>query len=112
MLDERPPVLAPSLRLDLPIDRVAGGHPGADVAGQAALACDPHGAPERHPAHQPRVGEVLAPATGLPDALVWLVPVLREPLDDPSEIEPGVVVDRCAVLVVEVDGVDQRAVDV
>ena len=84
MLDERSPALVPSSSDDLPVDLVAGSHPADDVAGQAALTCDPYSALERYPAHQPRVGEVLAPAAGLPDALVGLIPVLGQPLDDPS----------------------------
>ena len=55
---------------------------------------------------------MLAPAALLPDALVGLVPVLADPVDDAGEVDPRVVVDRRAVAVVEVDGVDQLAVDV
>ena len=52
------------------------------------------------------------PAARLPDALVGLIPVVAQPLDDLVHLHPGVVGDRLAVLVVEVDGVDQLAVDV
>jgi hypothetical protein len=55
---------------------------------------------------------VLTPAASLPDALVGLVPVLAHPLDDRAEVLPRVVRERRAVLVVEVDGVDQLAIDV
>ena len=55
---------------------------------------------------------MLASAARLPDALVGLVPVVRDPVDDAGELLPGVVVDRLAVLVEEVDGVHQLAVDV
>src|SRR5262249_24781473 len=64
------------------------------------------------PGHQPRVDEVLLAAPGLPDAFVAAVPVLADPLDEARELAPGLVVYRLAVLVVEVDGVHQLAVDV
>jgi hypothetical protein len=55
---------------------------------------------------------VLAPAARLPDPLVRPVPVVAHPLDDPDDVLPGLVGDGRPVLVVEVDGVDQLAVDV
>ena len=55
---------------------------------------------------------MLPAAAGLPDPLVRLIPVLAHPLDDPRQIRPGCVRDRRRVLVEEVDGVDQLAVDV
>jgi hypothetical protein len=67
---------------------------------------------DRYPAHQPRVGEALAPAPRLPDALVGLLPVLAHPFDDASEVFPSVVVDRPTILIVEVDRVDELPVDV
>ena len=112
VLDERAALGVPAALHDLAVDRVAGAAPAWAVGGESALVGDPEGAFDRDPAHQPGVGEVLAAAAGLPDALVGLVPVLADPVDDPGEVLPGVVVDRGAVLVVEVDGVDQLAVDV
>jgi hypothetical protein len=58
------------------------------------------------------VSEALAAAPRLPDALVGLVPVFAHPFDDASEVIPGVVVDRCTILIVEVDRVDELAIDV
>ena len=55
---------------------------------------------------------MLAPAADLPDALVGLIPVLADPVDDPRQVHPGLVRDGRGVLVVEVDRVDQLAVDV
>ena len=67
---------------------------------------------DRDPAHQPRVRVVPAAAARLPDALVRLVPVLDQPLEVAGELDPAVVVDGQPVLVAEVDGVHQLAVDV
>ena len=52
------------------------------------------------------------PAAHLPDPLVGLVPVLAEPVGQRRELHPAVVRDRPAVLVEQVDGVHQLAVDV
>src|SRR3989454_3520136 len=67
---------------------------------------------DRHPAHHPRVEELLPSAAHLPDALVRLAPVGADPVDQPDDVRPGVVPDGRAVLVVQVDGVHQLAVDV
>ena len=53
-----------------------------------------------------------APAAHLPDALVGLRPVVAHPVGEAAQVLPEVVADRGAVLVVEVDGVHQLAVDV
>ena len=55
---------------------------------------------------------MLAAAARLPDPLVGLVPVLADPVHDPYDRDPGVVVERRSVLVVEVERVDELAVDV
>ena len=55
---------------------------------------------------------MLLAAARLPDALVGLVPVLADPVDDAADGLPAVVGDRPSVLVVEVDRVDHLAVDV
>src|SRR5215207_4223905 len=67
---------------------------------------------DRDPAHEPGEREVLAPSAYLPDPLVGLVPVLPDPVHHAREVVPGLVVDGRAVLVVEIDGVDQLAIDV
>ena len=48
----------------------------------------------------------------LPHAGVGPVPVVHHPLEDAGEVVPGVVADAVAVLVEQVDRVDQLAVDV
>ncbi len=112
MLHERAARLAVALLPDLVVDPVALGQPAHDVARQPARAVHPDRPLDRHPAHQARVREVLLAAARLPDALVDLVPVLAQPVDDPPHVRPGLVEDRPAVLVEQVDRVDQLAVDV
>ena len=56
---------------------------------------------------------MLLAAAGLPDALVGLVPVLAQPVEHAPQVCPSVSVQiGCTVLVVQVDRVDQLAVDV
>ena len=102
----------PAALHDLVVDAVPDRHPAGDVGGQAALAGDPDRALDRDPAHQPGVRVVPAAAARLPDPLVGLVPVVDQPLEVAGELHPAVVVDGQPVLVAEVDGVHQLAVDV
>ena len=51
-------------------------------------------------------------AAHLPHARVVAVPVLHHPFDDLGDVAPGVVADPGAVLVEQVDRVDELAVDV
>ena len=44
---------------------------------------------KRDPALEPAVGEVLTAAAGFPDALIWLVPVVAEPVDDARQGHPA-----------------------
>jgi hypothetical protein len=91
VLHERSPPLAPAALHDLVVDLVAVPHPADEIGRQPPLAGHAHGALDRHPRHQPRVREVLAAAARLPDALVRLVPVLADPLDDPAQVLPRLV---------------------
>ena len=77
---------------------VRGGHPDTAVEGD--------------PAHEPAVGEVLAPSAGLPDALLRLVPVLGQPVQQLADRRPAAVPDRQPALVGEEDAVQRLAVDV
>ena len=67
------------------VDRVARVAPAVEVGGQAALPGHADRALDRDPAHQPRVDEVLAAAAHLPDALVGPVPVVADPVDEPTQ---------------------------
>ena len=104
--------LRPAVRHDPLVGGVAGIAPGARVGRQSALGLDADRAVERDPGHDPRVGEVAPAAAHLPDALVGLIPVLGEPVEDRAQLDPERVRERHAPALGEVDGVDDLAVDV
>jgi len=54
----------------------------------------------------------MPPAPYLPDALVRFPPVPTDPVDETDDVDLQVVRDGCAVLVIELNRVDQLAVDV
>ena len=113
VLHERLALLAPALLHQPAVDLVPHGHPAHEVAGEGAVACDPDRAVERDPAHQPGVGEALAAAAGLPDALVGRLPVLADPVDHVGDADPLLVVhEPAAGALHHVGGVEQLAVDV
>ena len=58
------------------------------------LLGDPDRPVQRDPALEPAVGEVLAAATRLPDALVGLIPVVAEPIGDLRQGLPALMGDR------------------
>src|SRR4029453_6293070 len=64
------------------------------------------------PTHPPGVKELLLPPPPLPDALVLLPPVVARPIDQADDVDPVVVPDWGAVLVVQVPRIHQLAVDV
>ncbi len=72
----------------------------------------PQRAVERDPGHHPSVGEVLAPAPGLPESLTGLVPVVHQPVEQGAQRVPALDVQVDAVLVGEGDAVECLAVDV
>jgi len=53
-----------------------------------------------------------APTAGSPDAVVLSLPVVADPVDQAPQRNPQVVGDQRAVLVVQVDRVQELAVDV
>ena len=55
---------------------------------------------------------MLRAAAHLPDALVLALPVVADPVDHAADPQPRVVADRLAVLVEQIDRVQQLAVDV
>ena len=60
----------------------------------------------------PREEELLTAAPHLPNALVFLPPVVAHPVDQPDNVHPFVVPDRRAVLVIQVHRVHELAEDV
>ena len=117
VLHEGLSLLAPALGHDPREDRVTLGCPATEIRGERAVGRDADGAVERDPAHEPRVGEVLSTAADFPDALVGLMPVVAEPVEVAGDLLPVVVGHELPVagqceLLVEVDRVDELAVDV
>jgi hypothetical protein len=74
VLDECLPARVPAAVVNLAVDLIAGAFEAGSVAGQAAWCGHPQRALYGDPRLQPRVGELLAPAAGLPDPLVGLIP--------------------------------------
>ncbi len=102
VLHERLTSCRPAPLHDPPVDVVAGALPPGPVGGQAATVGHADGALDGHPAHQPRVQEFLAPAAGPPDALIGLVPVVADPVDETAEALPRITGDGLRPLVVQV----------
>lgn len=99
---------------DLVVELVADLDPfEAFRAGEAgALLAEAHAAVQRHPEHDLGVEEILDLAAGLPDGHVLFVAHLDHVVDHAPDRQPLVVGDWVAVLVVQVDAVQQLAVDV
>src|SRR5215216_5831417 len=55
---------------------------------------------------------MLSTAANLPDPLVLALPVIADPVDQSPQASPQLIPDGVSILVVEVDGVHQLAVDV
>jgi hypothetical protein len=67
---------------------------------------------ESDPTHQPAVREILPAPSGLPNALLGLVPVVGEPANDVADAPPALLSRLKSMLVSEVETVDRLAVDV
>src|SRR5207344_2490528 len=67
---------------------------------------------EGDPAHQSAVREILPTPSRLPDAFLWLVPVVNKPVQDVAKLTPSPVAGFKSVLGAEVDAVDRLTVDV
>ena len=106
------PVLDP-VGKDVGLDLVGGLAPtiAALVPFPVAL-CQPRAAVQGDPAHQLGRHVVLGLAAGLPDPLVGLVPDLRRAVDLIGDDRPDRGRDLPVGLRVDVEGVDERAVDV
>ena len=97
------------------MDGVTRLHPARQVRGPAPVHRHPDGAVECHPGHEPAKDERAATTPCLPDALVGLVPVLAQPVEDADHVVPGIVADTRrpeGAGVRDIDGVERLAVDV
>src|SRR5260370_37651487 len=89
MLRERAGLRIPPLLHDLVVDTVAFGGPPCHVGRASPQRGHPDRAVERYPGLEPAVGKVPPAAAALPDALVGLVPVLAQPVDDAGGLQPA-----------------------
>jgi len=112
MLDERPTPRVPEPGEHVVEDPVPRLVPLRERSRKRALGRQADRPVEGHPAHHSREDELLPASAHLPDALVRPVPVRGEPVHQPHEVRPGVVPHGRAILVVQVHGVHQLAVDV
>src|SRR5262249_26497135 len=98
--------------------RPADGRPGRlDRSTRRCISTDPGPTPAGGPrpaSPGPTLPAAPAPPgdAPLPDPLVLRPPVVAPPVHQPPQPHPAVVADRLDVLVVEVDGVHQLAIDV
>src|SRR5215208_5968313 len=102
----------PALLHDLLVDLVTDLQPLVAVGGKRALVGEPQTPVDGDPAHESGVHEVPAAAPGLPDPFVLDLPVVADPVDQGPKVGPQFVGDGGAVLVIEVDGIHQLAVDI
>src|SRR3954463_2044535 len=112
VLDEGLACHMEALLHDLLVDPVPLSGPALQRCGKPVLDGHPDAAVEGDPAHHPAVGERLAPAAGLPDALLRLVPVVGEPVQDAPDRRPSPVGDLEPGPIGCVDAVESLAVDV
>jgi hypothetical protein len=112
VLDEGPAPLVPEDRHHLVVDGVADAAPFLERVRERPPVGETDAPVEGDPAHEPRVQKLLASAPDLPDAFVGELPVVTDPVDEANQVRPQLIGDGLPVLVVEVDGVHQLAVDV
>ncbi len=109
---EDPPRGVDAIGHDVGLDPVAQHAPVLDrpLAAEVLDAAD--GAVHHHPGHHLGIGEVLAPCPHLPDALVRLVPHLRDVADHRQLQRPALAVGAAGRLAALVEDVHQLAIDV
>jgi hypothetical protein len=90
-LDEGTQPGIPEVPEDVLVDRIPGAQPFLQRGREGTLPGQADGAIHGHPAHQARAEELPGAAANLPDALVGLLPVPAEPVDQAAEIRPQVV---------------------
>src|SRR4029453_6835533 len=72
---------------------------------------EPDGPIEGDPTHQPAICEILPTSSGLPDALLGLVPVVGEPPENVAHLSPTAVTDLESVRGTEVEAVNCLPID-
>ena len=90
-LEERAAFFLPEVRVDVLVDLVPRLAPAVVGVRERAPVGEADPAVDGHPAHQPRVQELLPSAAHLPHPFVGKLPVLGDPVDETNEVEPQVV---------------------
>ena len=67
---------------------------------------------EGYPAQQLGVYEGLAATAHFPDPFIWKLPVLADPTEQATKMGPQIIRDRSAIFGVQIDRIEQFAVDV
>src|SRR5260370_42239428 len=112
MLRERMALAVPATRHYLLVDTISFLYPSFAVSWKCAFVGQPHAAIQRHPVHYLRINEMLLAIPHLPNSRVRRLPVLADPIEPGADSHPEIVVDRTDVLVVEVQRIENFAVDV
>jgi hypothetical protein len=111
-LDETLEFGVPEVGVDIVMNGGADLVPVFEGSGQAAFRGEADPAIECDPAHEPGEEEFLALPADFPDAFVWQLPMLTDPIDDLGDAGPGIISNRAPVFVEEVDGIEEFAVDI
>lgn len=101
-----------ALRANLQVNAIASFAPAVEFAVELELFEGFDAAIEGDPGHDLRMGEMPARAANFPNALVGLVPMVRDEVDEVTLDVPGVFRRGEAEVAFEVGGVDDLAVNI
>ena len=102
----------PELLVHVAIDRVARGAPFGQRGGERPLHRHADAPVYSHPAQDPGIEKLPPAAPHLPDSVIGLPPIGGHPIHQGGDSSPEIVAGGLLVLVVEVDGIEQLAIDV
>src|SRR5207245_2392642 len=100
------------MRKDVTIDLVAGVTPALQGGWERAFRGQAEATIEGDPAHNPGMEKLMLPPAHLPNSVVFRVPMITDPIQQPCQIYPQVVRDGFAIFVIEIDGVHQLAINI
>ncbi len=112
MLHKVPAFFVPEIAPDIRVDRLACLVPAGERCRQRAFGGQADRTVQRHPAHQPRVQEVVLLAAHFPDTHVFAVPDITDLIREFDRAFPAVVGNGFAVFVDQINRIHQLAVDV
>src|SRR5919202_1062257 len=112
VLDEAFAFGIPPLLHNLFVDGIPLLYPATFFGRQSSLMGHSHRSLERYPAQYLRGYEGFALTSDLPHTFVWLLPVFAQPAQNRTQVVPDVIVQRGAVLVVQVSCIQYSTVEV